>query len=359
MERAFYLELAASGLRMPIAADLVLHEQADPEAILLDGARLGCVLELTARRYGSPLALPHMDLELEKAALLGRLGVPEAEMPSFHFTSVPTEARAVLQAQRGMPFPPRLRAHLDSIRYIATQTDLVPVGMAIGPFSLMTKLVADPITPIALAGMGMTAAEDADIALVEEVLELSVRMVLTTIAAQVQAGARAIFLAEPAANRVYLSPNQIADGADIFERYVMAYNRQIRAYLGEQDVDLYFHCCGELTDEMVRQFGTLDPAILSLGSSRVLWEDAPLLPKDVVLYGNLPSKQFYSDGLITAGDVARRGETLVRKMRDAGHPFILGTECDVLSVPGCEEPIRQKVAALHGCRGGHAPILSN
>jgi len=32
--------------------------------------------------------------------------------------------------------------------------------MAIGPFSLMTKLMADPIVPIAMAGMGVTGAED-------------------------------------------------------------------------------------------------------------------------------------------------------------------------------------------------------
>ena len=47
---------------------------------------------------------------------------------------------------------------------------------------------------------------------------------------------------------------------------------------------------------MVEQFATrLDPAILSLGSSRTLWEDAALVPKSVVLFGNLPTKKFYSD----------------------------------------------------------------
>ena len=49
MDRAYYLELARTGLPMPIAADLVLRELADPAAVLTDGARLGRVLEETAR----------------------------------------------------------------------------------------------------------------------------------------------------------------------------------------------------------------------------------------------------------------------------------------------------------------------
>ena len=58
MDRRFYLDLAASGLRMPIGTHLVLHEHDDPEGIVLDGRRLGAVLRETALRYGSPLAVP-------------------------------------------------------------------------------------------------------------------------------------------------------------------------------------------------------------------------------------------------------------------------------------------------------------
>jgi hypothetical protein len=40
---------------------------------------------------------------------------------------------------------------------------------------------------------------------------------------------------------------------------------------------------------------------------------------------------------------------LLRKMRETGHPFILGSECDVLSVPGAEAVIRGKVDAFVRC----------
>lgn len=54
---------------MPIGADLVLQEESSPEEVLLDGERLGQVVEKAARRYRTPLAFPLMDLGLEKADL--------------------------------------------------------------------------------------------------------------------------------------------------------------------------------------------------------------------------------------------------------------------------------------------------
>jgi len=39
----------------------------------------------------------------------------------------------------------------------------------------------------------------------------------------------------------------------------------------------------------------------------------------------------------------------MRNMRATGHPFIMGTECDVLSVPGREDTIKAKVNAMMTC----------
>ena len=66
--------------------------------------------------------------------------------------------------------------------------------------------------------------------------------------------------------------------------------------LDEAGADLVLHDCGELTAAMVAALASrVRPAVLSLGSSRRLWEDAALVPPDVVLFGNLPTKHFYSD----------------------------------------------------------------
>lgn len=126
----------------------------------------------------------------------------------------------------------------------------------------------------------------------------------------------------------------------------MDFNLALRDLLGSRGVDLIFHNCGELTDGMVGRFAALDPAILSLGSSRRLWEDAARVGKSIVLYGNLPTKKFYSDKLISVEQVRRLSIELLERMRATGHPFILGSECDILSVPGCEQTIMAKVEAF-------------
>jgi len=336
---------------MPIGADLVLHEKPNPAAILTDGEALGRVVEETARRYRTPLAFAHMDLQLEKTVVLEILGVPAADIALYHFGEDPG-AETVTRLGEGLrkPLNPALRAQIDSVAYVAQHTDLVPIGMTIGPFSLMTKLLKDPITPIYMAGSGMTADDDPDVALVERALELSLQIVLYSVEAQIRAGAKAIFMAEPAANVVYVSPNQIEAGSDIFERYAIGADRGVKALLDRHGVDLIFHCCGELNDYMLRQFTTLDPVIISLGSSRKLWEDARIVPKDIVLFGNLPSKHFYSDAVITRGQVEAQACELLHRMKEAEHPFILGSECDVLNVPGSTAVIRDKVEAFVGCR---------
>lgn len=349
MNRQYYLNLAANGLRMPIASDIILHEYPDPNNILTDGQRLGKILEETAHRYHTPLAVAHMDLELDKQVLLQKLGIPKQDILKFHFEHFTDKVLlTVLNEHLTDPFPAQMQAHIESIRYIAEQTELTPIGMSIGPFSLMTKLLTDPITPIAMAGAGISAEDDEEVELVEQALQLAIRIILHSIDVQINAGAQAIFIAEPAANKVFLSPNQIEAGSNIFERYVMQYNRQISYFLNKRGAELIFHCCGEITDYMLQKFTELHPVILSLGSSRNLWQDAALVPKDIVLYGNLPSKRFYSDDLISLSEVKRTGDELIQKMKAVGHPFILGSECDILSVPGCEETIRQKACAIVG-----------
>ena len=126
----------------------------------------------------------------------------------------------------------------------------------------------------------------------------------------------------------------------------MRFNLALREQLRSRGVDLIFHDCGELLDGMVQKFATLDPAIISLGSSQLLWEDAALLPKSTVIYGNLPTRQFYSDALVSVEKVRQLSSDLTLRMRAIGHPFILGSECDILSVPGSEQTIKAKVEAF-------------
>jgi len=346
--RPLLLELARSGHRLPIGADLVLHELPDPEAARLDPVGLGRVIETAARRYRTPLAFPLMDLRLEKADLLAALGIAPDDAGSFHFQSPPGEeelARVLDSSSR--PFPQASLAQQGAIHYIASHTDLLPAGMAIGPFSLMTKLLADPITPLALAASGSAAPGDETVRLAAVALEMALATVLRSVTAQVRAGARAVILCEPAISVTYLSPRQIARAPHVFEQFALHPLRKVRRHLEELGAALIFHDCGQLSSSLVRTLAAeLRPAMLSLGSSRRLWEDAAVVPPDTVLYGNLPTRQFYSDSAMPVDQVRSLARDLAARMRDTGHPFILGSECDVLHVPEAAEPIRRKVKAM-------------
>ena len=348
MLRAQLLDLASRGHRVPIGADLVLHRHADAESILRDGARLGPVVEEAARRFRTPLAFSIMDLRLEKSELLRFFDVPAGEIEKYHFAVAPSAERRREYARQVRSIEPsrRVAANLGALLHVARQPGLLPVGMCIGPFSLTTKLMADPITPVCMAGAGIGAEDDEGVALLEACLELSLTCVLAQVERALDAGAKAVFVAEPAANQIYFSPLQLAGGSDIFDRYVMEPNRRIGALLAERDADLLFHCCGEITDSMLESFGSLRPSLLSLGSSRRLWEDAARVPKDTVLYGNLPSKLFYSDETMPLARVAQDAADLAVRMAASGHPFILGTECDTLHVPEHAATIRAKVDCL-------------
>lgn len=348
MPRDLFLDLASRRHRVPIAADLVLHRHPNAAQILRDHGRLGAIVAEAAAAFHTPLAFPLMDLRLEKTELLRHFGVAEADVEKFHFTAPPPPAqrrdyaRSITQSAPG----PRAAATLGAVHSIRTRTELVPVGMCIGPFSLATKLMADPIPPVYLAGSGVTAAEEPEVALLEACLDLSLTCVLHEVEQTIAAGAQAVFIAEPAANRIYFSPLQLAEGSDIFERCVLGPNRRIAARLADRGVDLIFHCCGELADVMLDGFCSLHPAMLSLGSSRQLWEDAARVPRDIVLYGNLASKMFYSDQFMPVARVAEDTARLVARMAASGHPFILGTECDTLYVPEYAGTICSKVDCL-------------
>ncbi|MCL2659792.1 MAG: hypothetical protein FWD64_04650, partial [Acidobacteriaceae bacterium] len=224
--REYYIKLAGQGLRMPVGTDLILNEEsADPEQARNDGAALGRVIEKSARRWKTPLAVPLMDLRLEKIDLLARIGIGEKEAETFHFDAPLDDAKmAVLCGADAGSRCPGSVARDEALKYIGTLPDLVPVGMAIGPFSLVTRLMGDPITAAAQAGRGISEEDSDDVRLLFQCLKMAEFAVDRALRSQIAHGAKAIMVCEPAANTAYLSPRQIRSGSDVFERIVMQPN---------------------------------------------------------------------------------------------------------------------------------------
>jgi len=350
MERAFYHRLAANKLAMPIGADLVLDEKDDPEGIRLDGDRLGPVLIEAARRYRTPLAFPLMDLQIEKEDLLTMLGIEPGSISTFHFgeEGIPEASRAVLMEKlEDAPPTEKMRAACQAITCVAREDGLVPMGMSIGPFSLLTKLIDDPITNLYMAVTGEEGDEEYDV--VHNLLQACTKVIRRWVGMQIEAGAKAICVCEPAANTVYLSPKQLETDPGLFDRFVIDYNKELVAYMRERGVDLVFHDCGELLPVMIEKFNALEPVILSLGSPVPLWDAVPHTSRETVLFGNLPSKKFYSDKAYPESVLREEAKELRAKMDATGHPYILASECDVLAVKGHEETIRRKTEILLEC----------
>jgi hypothetical protein len=341
VDRGLFLNLARRGCRFPIATDLALHDHPDPDNVRRDPQALGRVIAASAQRWGCPLGIPLMDLRLEKADLLSAFGIPEEESEAFHFNGRPPAS-----LPRRL-FLPAHAAAIGAIRWVRDHTSLIPCGMAIGPFSLLTRLLSDPITPLALLARGLTAEDDPAIDIALRARQLALDTVTRSVRAQLEAGSQAVMICEPSASIAYLSPRQMRAGATLFEDFVLAPNRALRDLIESAGALLFFHNCGELTNDMVAAFAReLRPAALSLGSSRDLAADAALVPRDVVLYGNLPTRRFYSDSALPEDEVARLTASLLERMHAADHPHICGSECDVLHVPGARDAIDRKLGIL-------------
>lgn len=352
MDRNYYINIAKQNKRMIFGVDLILHEKENHNETLQNGELLGKAVIETTRRFGMEMALPFMDLDIEKQDLLNILGKDLSEVDSFHFDNTNLNEEILTSIKNaGLDNPvSRLSATCKAITFVKENSDFLPVGMCIGPFSFITKLLSDPISPVFMASMGISGGEDDSVKLLELAIKVATELIIRSVKFQIAAGAKAICVCEPAANMVYISPDTLSESdEDVFDRFVIEYNKKIKEVMDNAGVDLILHNCGELTDLMLKKLCTLNPVILSLGSSRKLWEDTQIVAKDIVLLGNLPSKKFFMDNEITKEKVKDLTLDLEAKMKETGHPFILGSECDILSVKGHETTIREKVDIMLNC----------
>jgi len=347
----FLLDAVARRVPAVFGTDLVVKEKSNPSEILLNGWELGKCIHEAALRYRSPLAFPYMDLKVEKEFLLHLLGIHGEQADTFQFDgNLGNEIVQRVRQQVHGAETARMRANCDAIRYIGHETDYQPIGLAIGPYSLMTKLFPEPITPVYLSSMGVQASEDLQVQSIELALEISTTAIERSVALQLQAGAKAIVICEPAANKVFISPDTLTEEpGDVFDRYVISFNKRIAQLIASAGADLFFHNCGELTGLMIKKMCGLKPAVLSLGSSRKLWEDAAFVDRDIILFGNLPTKQFFLEEAISSDQVEAMTNDLYSKMEETGHLFICGSECDVLLVEGYEHIIHNKLMRLVTC----------
>jgi uroporphyrinogen-III decarboxylase len=354
MHRQFFLDLAEKKAAIPLAADLLVHALSHPEHVESDSEEMARVMHASVAKFRSPLTVAPMDLRVEKRALGELLGIPPSMLEEFHLHAPLEQGQTttLLNAVREKGITPRMEVTCGALQRVAIDAPSFPVGMCIGPFSLLTKLVEGMITAVFMISQGFEPEDDPSVALALDLLPVTMELVRGYAVAQVKAGAKAVIICEPAANKVYISPNVMESGSGIFSQFVLEPVRSIADSIEEAGAAFILHDCGELTPEMISSLASLRPSMLSLGSSVNLAQAASLVPQDVVLFGNVPSKFFPSDADMPEGIVREICAGLRGSMDASGHPYILGSECDILSVGGKEDAIMRKAMIISEFSGG-------
>ena len=221
-----------------------IHLDANPDAIPLDGNHLGQLIAKNAHQHHSKLAVPFLDLTIEKNIILEQLKLPLDHQ--FH-NPLPYETVHDLCHRLQTAPTGRWKATVDAIAYIAQHTELTPVGLSTGPFTVMTQLVADAKAAVQQAGHGISAQDSPAVNLTEQMLDLALRVCIRVIASQLGAGAKVIIVCEPAVDQDCLQPVT-------FERYVLAPHRHIKEILNAAGAELIVHAPGKLTPEMRKAF---------------------------------------------------------------------------------------------------------
>ena len=106
----------------------------------------------------------------------------------FHFKDMPSDALcARVTKDVDVLVNARIKANCEALSILRSGNEVVPVGMSIGPFSLLIKLVSDPITAVYMAGTGVEAEDDEEVDWLHAALKLSETIIQATCAAKIKA----------------------------------------------------------------------------------------------------------------------------------------------------------------------------
>ena len=164
----------------PVGTDLIMHEEPAPEKIRNDGAALGRVIEksrsMLAHSVGGSADGP------APGDMTSAGSRRSARGPGRHvsLSAAPLDDAALRRLTSEQPgtICAGSTARNRALAYVHTVPDLVAVGMAIGPFSLATRLMADPISAGAMAGSGVEESESDEVRLLWQCIRIAEAAVL-------------------------------------------------------------------------------------------------------------------------------------------------------------------------------------
>ena len=280
---------------------------AKPREVFQDGALQFRCIEALAAETPSDMLVTFMDLSVEAEAFGAPVSYSDYENPTIagKIVSDATEIAALALPEIGAG---RTGEVLRCAELCGRRLDRPVLGGMIGPFSLAGRL-ADMTEMMILAAVEPETA----MALLEKTSDFLMKYAL----ALREAGVDGLLIAEPAAG--LLSPEMCA-------QFSAVYLRKIVAAVQNDEFMVVLHNCGNAAGAQIPELLSVGAAALHLGNATDLAQAGTLVPRNVLLMGNVDPVGTLKEG--TPEVVYARTADLLRKM--AGYPnYVLSTGCDV------------------------------
>ena len=280
---------------------------AKPREVFQNGALQFQCIEALAAETPSDILVTFMDLSVEAEAFGAPVCYSDHENPTI-------SGKIVSSAEEiaALPVPEigagRTGEVLRCAELCSQRLDRPVLGGMIGPFSLAGRL-ADMTEMMILAA----AEPETAMALLEKSSEFLGKYAL----ALRDVGVNGIFIAEPAAG--LLSPEMCA-------QFSAVYLQRIVAAVQDDEFMVVLHNCGNAAGAQIPELLSVGAAALHLGNATDLVKAGALIPRDVLLMGNVDPVGVLKEG--SPEMVYTRTSELLREMADYPN-YVLSTGCDV------------------------------
>jgi len=264
-------------------------------------------MKIIAGRFDTAASVSLMDLSVEAEAFGSKIRFSDDEVPTVAAALLADEADAdaleIPNVGAG-----RTGEYIRAVGYASKEiTDRPVFAGSIGPFSLAGRLL--DMTEIMI--LSMTEPE-----IVAKTVDKCAAFIAEYILAFKKAGANGVVMAEPAAG--LLSPA-------LNDQFSVPYVRRILEAVQDEDFAVVYHNCGN-TIPLIGGILSAGVKILHLGNAIKLDEMLPLVPKDVMVCGNVDPASEFRNG--TPESVRRATMSVLEKC--SGYPnFVISSGCDI------------------------------
>ena len=244
------------------------------DAMVRDGELQAKCMEAIAKRYDMAASLSLMDLSVEAEAFGSPVKYSENEVPTVTAAIIaePEDAEKLLVPPVGAG---RTGEYLKAVELAAKAVQDRPVfAGAIGPFSLAGRLLD-------MTEIMVQCYDDPD--MVKLVLDKATEFIIAYMKAFKEKSANGVVMAEPAAG--LLSPSLIAEFSN-------PYVRKIREAVEDENFLFIYHNCGN-TIPLMKEIVSIGMRVLHLGNSIKLEDALGIVPRDMLVMGNIsPANEF-------------------------------------------------------------------